>query len=105
MDNVRLIDANATHDRLIKHAMECAAQGKLKEAADCVAAAGVLTDEALVPTIEAEIVRHGRWVNPHMNKYGHPCHDCSECHFVASQKDRNVCPNCGAKMDGKAVEA
>ena len=52
-----------------------------------------------VPTVDAEPVRHGRWVNPHMNKYGHPCHHCSECGFLASQKDRNYCPNCGAKMD------
>ena len=46
--------------------------------------------------------QHGVWVNPHMNKYGHPCHHCSECGFLASQKDRNYCPNCGAKMDGGA---
>lgn len=51
--------------------------------------------------IEAEPVRHGRWINPRLNKYGHPCHQCSECLFVASQKDRNFCPDCGAKMDLK----
>lgn len=51
------------------------------------------------PTVGAAPVRHGRWVNPHMNKYGHPCHNCSECGFQASQKDRNYCPNCGAKME------
>ena len=53
------------------------------------------------PTIDAEPVRHGRWINPRLNKYGHPCHQCSECLFVASQKDRNFCPDCGAKMDLK----
>lgn len=57
-----------------------------------------------MPTIEADPVRHGRWVNPHMNKYGHPCHHCSECDFLASQKDRNFCPHCGARMDGGADE-
>ena len=46
--------------------------------------------------------RHGRWADPCINKYGHPCHHCSECRFKASQKDRNFCPNCGAKMDGGA---
>ena len=51
-----------------------------------------------------EPVRQGRWVNPRMNKYGHPCHHCSECGFLASQKDRNFCPNCGAKMDGGAKD-
>ena len=49
--------------------------------------------------IDAEPVRHGRWINPHLNKYGHPCHQCNQCLFVASQKDRNFCPDCGAKMD------
>lgn len=48
---------------------------------------------------EAEVV-HGRWVNPYMNRYGHPCHCCSVCGFKASYQDKNYCPNCGAKMDG-----
>ena len=54
-----------------------------------------------IPIIEAEPVRHGRWINPRLNKYGHPCHQCNQCLFVASQKDRNFCPDCGAKMDLK----
>ena len=51
--------------------------------------------------IDMEPVRHGRWINPRLNKYGHPCHQCNQCLFVASQKDRNFCPDCGAKMDLK----
>lgn len=51
------------------------------------------------PVVDAELVRHGQWINPHLNKYGHPCHQCNQCLFVASQKDRNYCPDCGAKMD------
>ena len=47
-------------------------------------------------------VVHGRWVNPYINRYGHPCHCCSECGFKASYQDKNYCPNCGAKMDGDA---
>ena len=54
-----------------------------------------------IPTVDAEPVRHGRWINPRLNKYGHPCHQCNQCLFVASQKDRNFCPDCGAKMDLK----
>ena len=42
----------------------------------------------------------GRWVNPYINRYGHPCHCCSICGFKASYQDKNYCPNCGAKMDG-----
>lgn len=52
------------------------------------------------PTVEAVEVVHGRWVNPYTNRYGHPCHCCSECGFKASYQDKNYCPQCGAKMDG-----
>jgi len=54
-----------------------------------------------MPIIDVEPVRHGRWINPRLNKYGHPCHQCNQCLFVASQKDKNFCPDCGAKMDLK----
>ena len=52
------------------------------------------------PTVDAVEVVHGRWINPYMNRYGHPCHCCSVCGFKASYQDKNYCPNCGAKMDG-----
>lgn len=52
------------------------------------------------PKVDAVEVVHGRWVNPYMNRYGHPCHCCSVCGFKASYQDKNYCPNCGAKMDG-----
>lgn len=43
------------------------------------------------PTIEAEPVRHGRWIWK-----GHYL-VCSEC---GEENDRkNYCPNCGAKMN------
>jgi len=51
------------------------------------------------PTVDAKEVVHGRWVNPYINRYGHPCHCCSVCGFKASYQDKNYCPNCGAKMD------
>ena len=48
------------------------------------------------PTVEAEPVRHGHWVEA---KY--PLFTCSEC--GATYQDTgysyNYCPNCGAKMD------
>lgn len=50
-------------------------------------------------TVDAKEVVHGRWVNPYINRYGHPCHCCSVCGFKASYQDKNYCPNCGAKMD------
>ena len=53
---------------------------------------------------ELEPVKHGRWVNPYINFYGHPCHCCSECGFKASYQDKNYCPECGARMDLEATD-
>jgi hypothetical protein len=66
------------------------------------------------PTIEAEPVRHGRWVDRYGNKYANQLYECSECkekalykyevdvlgngHFV--QALSNACPHCRVKMDG-----
>lgn len=52
-------------------------------------------------------VRHGKWI-----KYGDDSWECSECHSENCYAyDNNLkrftdlyCPNCGAKMDGKAGE-
>ena len=65
-------------------------------------------DIARFITIEAEPVRHGRWVRLSYGCYadGYPVYDeweCSECHFVCEgegEPNLNYCPNCGAKMDG-----
>lgn len=49
-----------------------------------------------MPTIEAEPVRHGRWIISSDGYYPY----CSEC--KAEPKSGNMtkyCPNCGSKMD------
>lgn len=62
------------------------------------------------PTIEAEPVRHGRWIK---DKYGF--HHCSECGentdrqedafgYDISEFKTIYCGNCGAKMDLKLPE-
>lgn len=57
------------------------------------------------PTVDAEPVRHGRWIFKH-----NPITDpksyfirivCSECNLHTGQKS-NYCPKCGAKMDQEA---
>ena len=50
------------------------------------------------PTIEAEPVKHGRWII--VNHKECFCR-CSECGCMPMYK-YNYCPNCGAKMDGGA---
>lgn len=50
------------------------------------------------PTIEAETVRHGRWIHDYNNLYG--CSECMERETMSPKKLKPYCPNCGAKMDG-----
>lgn len=64
------------------------------------------------PTVDAEPVKHGRWVkkkNPQWPAYSHDC--CSLCGWWNTKNalsydgnhkpghSLNYCPNCGAKMD------
>ncbi len=48
------------------------------------------------PTIEAEPVKHGKWIR-YNGEY-----ICSECHRCNSTMTF-YCPNCGAKMDEPAI--
>lgn len=56
------------------------------------------------PTIEAEPVRHGRWINvgeeTMHDGWTYRKHKCSECGFLTVEAI-NFCPKCGARMDGK----
>lgn len=56
------------------------------------------------PTIEAEPVRHGEWIEP--EEYtGHTEWHCSYCgdvvYTICGYPSADYCPNCGAKMEGK----
>lgn len=60
-----------------------------------------IADIAKAPTIEAEPVKHGRWIEDHDYL------KCSECSVMVKRDftffdigDWNYCPNCGARMDG-----
>ena len=54
------------------------------------------------PTIEAEPVKHGRWIDAYPDIEPNPMFMygiCSECGFEQGiSKYLNYCPNCGAKM-------
>lgn len=54
----------------------------------------------LAPTVEAEPIRHGRWIfNPKdAIEMMFTLPKCSEC-GAESPNGGNYCPNCGAKMD------
>lgn len=58
----------------------------------------------LLPTVEAEPVRHGQWID--VTDFDSPDYEfaCSECYYrnferVMDAGAWNYCPNCGAKVD------
>ena len=90
MKEIRLIDANAL----------CRVVDRYK--GSYPAASAIISVVAAAPTIEAEPVRHARWVT---------CNDgsdfdgetvCTGCKGVSpSGWWWKYCPHCGAKMDGQ----
>ena len=65
-----------------------------------------------VKPLEAEPVRHGRWVmtlyattSKRNRVIANKKFACSECGYGNGRKQSNYCPNCGAKMDGDSHEA
>lgn len=68
-----------------------------------------IADINKAPTIEAEPVRHGRWVASEPDSHDCIKHICSECgkyrlFMWSDYTNCNYCPNCGAKMDGDQNE-
>ena len=58
---------------------------------ECMVFAGIKDP----PTIEAEPVRHGRWI-PHRIASSSMCSECKKC----AAFETPYCPHCGARMDG-----
>ena len=54
-----------------------------------------------LPAVDAEPVRHGRWVAEidRMGNYAH-CSECG-CRCRGYAPNYKYCPNCGAKMDAE----
>lgn len=98
MPEVRLIDANAFHAKIMKDndndlsRKENIAQFLLR----------IETE----PTIEAEPIRHGRW-KIHILKIGGGdkirSYLCSECDRYVNMRS-DFCPNCGCKMQDGGAE-
>ena len=100
----RLIDADALEKILMAKGL---ARGYFTRQA-------VINEIKFALTIEAEPVRHGRWVDRYGDKYDNHLYECSECkgkaryRFVRDELGKEIaeqafddyCPHCGAKMDG-----
>lgn len=106
---VRLIDANALLNDLKESAKDArewrdeTQDEEIKIRAE--QAFGTFIECALrvknAPTIEAEPVRHGRWINGVSR--GMPSIYCSECGSTKETIcESDYCPDCGARMDGGA---
>lgn len=59
------------------------------------------SDVKAAPAVDAEPVRHGRWIRQD-NTFTR--YMCSECESKNHGGHENYCPNCGAKMDLKEYE-
>ena len=80
-------------------------RGKLWESLNNQEKLNVLLFLLEMPRVDAEVVRHGRWITASDPKSGRcrPRIRCSECNLIqygTVSKHSNYCPNCGAKMDG-----
>lgn len=57
------------------------------------------------PGVDAEPVRHGRWIQVIAVPSYHYCSYCKSTHKMTMSCNKYVllkyCPNCGAKMDGE----
>lgn len=99
MLEVRPIDANA----LLKKLQE---QQRYGSATDSRGRAKAILEVIHAPTIEAEPVRHGRWIFEKGDETtcldGYICSSCKQGFHthVPYFEDFDYCPNCGAKMDG-----
>ena len=105
MPEVRLIDANAAADKIMREIETHADETGIGAAAILIAFARALRDETDFPTIEPE-VRHGRWKKKNGEIY---CTNCKKCKWSESfelmLRRFNFCPNCGARMDGGTDDA
>lgn len=95
---VRLIDANKFHEKIMKdYDYDLSRNENIAQ---------FLLRIETAPTIEAEPVRHGRWIfvgeETTHDGWTYRKHKCSECGF-STVEAINFCPNCGADMRGKQI--
>ena len=62
---------------------------------------------ANAPTVDAEPVRHGHWINHFDDLFPEEStQECSVCHAeqMGTMLNDNYCPNCGARMNKRRQE-
>ena len=60
-----------------------------------------LAEIDLMPSVDAEPVRHGKWIKWFEDADGQwmRCSECQMMFYVGKGRDGNYCPNCGSRMD------
>lgn len=91
MQEVRLIDANALAESDMAKLIDKYLYNQ------CNLTVGLAA--ALMPEIEAEPVRHGRWIVRGQEIYCSECNGESLYNPFGASKFSDFCPNCGARMD------
>lgn len=94
---MRLIDADKLYDEIAQYRDENMFGGGNLLVDD------ILEDINLSPTVDAEPVRHGKWIlYPDNQSKVVEADDCSVCgaQWIFGEK-YDYCPSCGAKMDGE----
>lgn len=88
-------------DMLSREALMEYARNHVEHTIDC-------NDIARFPAVDAEPVRHGRWIETeYYDAHKTPIYQCSVCwkgvadHYI---KQHNFCLHCGAKMNGGAED-
>ena len=98
---MRLIDADVLIDKVDKYIYRITRASKLKVGESAIIA-DIKAHIELSPTIDAEPVRHGKWIKHEYAEESEglliPNYECSECHMW-ERKESDYCPNCGARMD------
>ena len=86
---MRLIDGDALKAKFCNH---CDERDCKPDATDTVYGCVIADTIDNMPTIEAEPVKHGRWMYPFY------CSECGFAPYYSSDLTYNYCPNCGARM-------
>lgn len=92
---MRLIDGDALKNKMQE-------QQKYGSVADSRGRAKAIVEVIHAPTVEAEPVKHGRWIYSGIVK-NDDVYNCSQCDSNFVFRDRllyDYCPDCGARMDG-----
>lgn len=106
---MRLIDADAcpaAFDKEYKETKRLICQGETHLDNLAEGFAGAHSAIYKMPTIEAEPVRHARWVEQCTKGFHRAfctVFVCSECEKRYNTPNMAYCPHCGAKMDGGAA--